>query len=193
MKRFLGHITSTYPMALVLASVLGLGACRSAPESDNSEAAGPAPIDVAAEFIQALRSQDVDAIKAMLAEFEGVPAGAYADEHRDLARAAEYFGSGKAFLIPIEGYVIGDYAVVAVDERSGSTPGRVRDLDPFYLIRQDGAWRVMPEPTSYDDWPVLSQEALEIYGQLKRWFDREDTRLRDKAAGVDFEPWQTGG
>lgn len=146
-------------------------------------------MQVTTAFLLSLKSQQVDQAKAMLASWDNVPTRLMAGAIEDLNDIAKYLSSGRGLLIPVEAITLNDAAVVAVDERRGSSPDRPRGIDPVFLIRQAGQWRIFPNPTRFDQWPVLSAEETADFQVLDDWVDTNKKQLLEQSAQIDLSPW----
>jgi len=181
----------SFPLSCVAALLLfAVAGCKTATQTPEPPAATAGPLQTATDFLQALKQQDMEQVYRMLAAWENVPDSALREEQEDLKEIADYIASGQGMLIPIEAHEIGDAGVVAIDERRGNSPNRLRDIDGLFLIRQDGVWKVFPEPTSYDDWPVLNDAELQNYRALDAWLEENEARLLEASRAVDIGPWQ---
>lgn len=170
-------------------ALLSISACHPSTHDDAATEADKDPMRVTTTFLLNLKNQQLDQAKAMLASWENVPALAMAEAVEDLNDYAKHLGSGRSLLIPVEAYALNNAAIVAVDERRGSIPERPSDIDPIFLIYQEDQWRVFPEPTRFDKWPVLTAEEQADFKALDAWLDDNKKRLLKKSAQVDVSPW----
>lgn len=91
----------------------------------------------------------------------------------------ELFATGWDFEI-LEEKVSGDCAVVVVNEvRKEGRRGGI-DPDPAYLIKQDGEWRVFPDPSGREAAQQLAKQHAVTYEKLEKWFKDRKVVLKKK-------------
>jgi hypothetical protein len=75
--------------------------------------------------------------------------------------------------------VIGDCAVVVIGDGEQRTPD-----DPCYLLKQGGAWKVLPELARWqDDSFELTEEQKRAFESLEKQYEEEQKRLRERGKG----------
>lgn len=124
-------------------------------------AADDGPSRVAAEYLDAVDKGDLAKAKSLTARFPKLSAD---DLDRLTAKAAAGLKQSAIKLVPEQTKIAGDCAVV-VGKQSKF------DLDPIYLLRQDGRWRVLPTITRFDHKTIeLSATQQADFPKLKTWF-----------------------
>lgn len=112
------------------------------------------------------------------AKFDGLPKEATEYFKAKVQKFIDLTGSGWDFEI-IEEKIEGDCAVVVINE-SKKEGKKAFDLDPAFLIKQDGEWRVLPDVT---DWKIVKKVAKDkaaSFEKLVVWFDKRSDQLKMK-------------
>lgn len=128
-------------------------------------------------FIADAKAKKIDAVRARIF----VPDGEAAKRETDELIEAAAGGTFEAFEIRILDAKVseaGGAAAVAAEFRAA---GRRADVDPMYLLRDAGKWKVLPSP-DLERFPTLSGEHKKQLGEVKTWFEvRKAELVRAKA------------
>jgi hypothetical protein len=138
---------------------------------------GGDPESVVNRFLQALRDSEVDSAEAMIAPVDerNRPQAARAQRQR-LEQRARRMSAGQRDYRVIESKVAGDCAVVIVDEFiRDSQPSY--DLDPVFLIRQEGRWQVLYYQSLAGNYALTDEQRTEL-GKLNDWFRQRQQEHR---------------
>jgi hypothetical protein len=155
-------------MNIMIAAILLPLAASSAAEKKAGE---PAYLQPIRKFEAGLVAKDVD---GCLAAFDRP-----ADERAaaKLRRKIESMVKGwdqKRKLPVTEHRAQGDCAVAVVLEKP-------TDPDPFYLVRREAGWRILPEVTQYKRSAGLSPKQIADFEELEKWFREQEAAAREKA------------
>jgi hypothetical protein len=88
------------------------------------------------------------------------------EEERKIAKANFDRNGGEVSLEVLAEKVEGDCAAFAVNE--SKKDGRPAfDLDPIYLLKQEGGWKILPNPGQLK---YVAPEKVEAFAKLEAWF-----------------------
>jgi hypothetical protein len=145
------------------------------------------PTEALKAFQQAAKEQKLEEAQKHMAQFEGasdkVKQYLKSKAGKFLKLAADGWGYGI-----LEEKVNGDCAVLVLNE-STKAGKKAFDIDPAYLIKQNGEWKVMPGFTKWDLSKEISAEyqpasmkldekKLAAYKELEKWFDERKAVLK---------------
>ena len=127
----------------------------------------------------AAKKEDFAATWKVTAHFDGLHPKLVESLEGEVRQSWELFATGWDFEI-LEEKVSGDCAVVVVNEvrKEGSRGGI--DPDPAYLIKQDGEWRVFPDPSGREAAQQLAKQHAATYEKLEKWFKDRKVALKKK-------------
>ncbi len=137
-----------------------------------------APMQAARMFSEAADTGNYPRARAMIASVDGLSEELRLHDLNHVFEIMSEFEDERWFHRILEYKQDGDCAVVIVHEWEGA--GSAFDLDPLYLIRQNGAWKVSPGFTDYE-YLVESDETLSTrFEQLKTWFKQRKKELYEQ-------------
>ena len=162
-------------MRIVSALILLWGmtaAANGAPEPTQDDT----PAAALKQFLADARARREDAVRARLF----VPGGEAGREEVDDLLEVVADGTFAALeLRVLEVREEGDAAVAAVEfRRSGRRP----DVDPMYLLREAGRWKVVPSSDPVSKFDSLTDAQKQQLGELAEWFGRQEDGFRRAAA-----------
>ena len=141
------------------------------------------PTEALKSFRKAAKKEDFAATWKVTARFDGLHPKLVEYLEGELRQSWELFATGWDFEI-LEEKVSGDCAVVVVNEvrKEGSRGGI--DPDPACLIKQDGEWRVFPDPSGREAAQQLAKQHAATYQKLEKWFKDRKVVLKDRKSVV---------
>lgn len=134
------------------------------------------PIEVLGAFKKAAQDNDFEETWKHTAQFEGIPGEATEYLKKRVQRIIDLLSGEYDFEI-IEEKIENNCAVIVINE-SLKGGEKAFDLDPVYLIKQDGEWKVMPD---FTDWRIaeeVAKDKVESYKKLKMWFNKRKGELK---------------
>jgi hypothetical protein len=155
---------------LVFSSSPGEDVPESPPRKPGTPMTAP---ELLARFFAAIEAGDVDAVLALTDAVEGVPEEALRDSCQWVLESP-----GRPVRREIVAHLqLEDVAIVIFEEVKKESP--VIDLDPAYLIRRDGAWRVLFGLTKYEGRHFrFSEQTTQRFRQLEEWYGQQKSALR---------------
>lgn len=157
---------------LLSSTVLGADKAEALPVATASEAA--------AAFFAALKAGDVDRAAAMTVPMkEGIP--------RDAVR--EYYLRISAFIkragVPqIVAHLRLEETSVVIFREGGPGKERTIDLDPAYLVRQEGKWLVVFQLTEFDrPYHSFDDATMRDFAKLQEWYKSQKPVLKEVLKG----------
>lgn len=172
----------TLPLTGIFTASHGIGAAEAPPSASRAPTTTPAtqPLDKSAaaqlvrRFQADLRANDPAAAARNLATF----AQPLRDTDRRLARMAKLYSGRTWDLSVLDAFEAGDVAVVLVNEHL-KDGRRTFDVDPWYLVRQNGEWKLLPKPTDYDV-PAYAFDPARLteFQKLESWATARKAQLR---------------
>lgn len=168
--------------AVALAALM-IASCRGPVDIAARSSAAPAsaraslsPLDVVRLFHKTIKAGETAKARSLLAETRGGP-----DREQDVADIMDFaamISGGSWDFEVVECKEDRSCAVVVINENVKQGRPAV-DFDPFYLVKQDNAWRLLPNPCIYDrDYYGFSPGRLERFERLKQWFKQRKGELR---------------
>ncbi len=139
------------------------------------------PSEALGAFKKAAQTKSFEETWKHAAKFDGLPKEATEYFKAKVQKFIDLTGKGWDFEI-VEEKIEADCAVVVINE-SKKGGQKAFDLDPAFLIKQDGEWRVLPEVT---DWKVAKKVAGDKVGsfeKLSTWFETRSVELKKKEDG----------
>jgi hypothetical protein len=139
-------------LLLLLTSLLSVHAAEDTPEAT-----------VKAYFAALSKGDRTNAnrLTARFPKFGDAQVAAVTDRYIELHKRPGYAPSIR------NGKAVEDCAVVVILESP-------TDPDPAYLIKQDGAWRVLPKLTQYNrDYFEFPETTLARFRELEKWFNAQ--------------------
>jgi hypothetical protein len=141
-------------------------------------ALGGTPSEALGEFKRAAQSKNFEDTWKYAAKFDRLPKEATEYFKAKVQRFIDLTGKGWDFEI-IEERVEGDCAVVVINE-SKKEGKKAYDLDPAFLIKQDGEWRVLPEVTDWKIAKKVAEDKVSSFEKLSTWFETRSEELKNK-------------
>jgi hypothetical protein len=131
--------------------------------------ADQSPEQAIKKYIDAIMKGDMKAAINLIARFAGRNERNLLQEITESAQheTAKSFRSK-----PIASKIDGELAVVVVQEKP-------KDIDPVYLIKQQGHWRLLPD-FDYEDQAGISEGQIARYEKLKAWFEEQEVLFKAK-------------
>ena len=105
-----------------------------------------------------------------------IPAQAEEQLKGKIRKIIKLFSRGWNFDIKEE-RIVGDCAVIIVNESKKSGKASF-DLDPVYLFKQNGEWKVFPDLSDWDLIEYIDKEEVETFKKLEKWYRKRETVLR---------------
>ena len=140
---------------------------------------GGTPTEALADFKKSAQSKDFEATWKHTAKFDGLPDQVTEYLKDKVKRFIDLTGKGWDFEI-IEEKIDGDCAVVVVNE-STKEGRKAFDIDPAYLIKQGGEWRVLPDISDWDIAEQVAKGKVDSYKKLEAWFKERQEELKKEA------------
>jgi hypothetical protein len=123
--------------------------------------AADAPAKVCARYVESLKQADRTLAVSLSAHFPKMTTDSIRGLTTEVAAALR---SQPMTILLESSKILGDCAVV-IGKQS------VIDLDPVFMLKQNGQWRVLPTITSYEHSAYdLSQDQLKRFQELEAWF-----------------------
>lgn len=134
------------------------------------------PTEALAAFKKSAQAKDFEATWKNAAKFEGLPERATEYFRGKVQRFIDRTSKGWDFEI-IEEKIEGDCALVVTNEskKAGEKPF---DLDPAYLIKQGGEWKVFPDVSDWDIAEQVAKDKIDSYKKLEAWFKVRKAELK---------------
>ncbi len=129
------------------------------------------------KFVDSLNQGDSYTSSELFATYEKMPKEIMAQEVRKLGRIAQSCKRKEWHFSYVELGVAGNCAVAIVceDVKRGKA---AYDLDPLFMVRQEGDWKVVPGMSDLEYAEVLvSEDELEQLKQCQRWFEERKEEL----------------
>ena len=145
------------------------------------EGGGETAKDAIVAFIDDAKAKRVDAVRARLFVPEGPGAKQEVDDLIEVVESGMFEAHEVRVLDVREA---GDAAVVVADFRKRG--GGRSDIDPLFLLRDGGRWRVLPSP-DLAKFETLPDERKKEFAELQEWYVKRKDELRrapDPAAEV---------
>jgi hypothetical protein len=139
---------------------------------------GGTPSEALGAFKKAAKTKNFEDTWKHVAKFDGVPDQVATGQKEDIKRFIELFGSGWDFDI-LEEKTEGDCAVVVINE-SKKHGKKSFDIDPAYLIKQNGEWRVLSGISDWNEAKQFAKDKIESYKKLETWFESRSETLKKK-------------
>ena len=139
-------------------------------------ALGGTPIDALSAFKKAAQAKNFEATWKHVAKFDDLPDQVTEYLKGKVRRFIDYVSRGSDFEI-IEEKIEGDCAVVVINE-SKKEGRQAFDIDPAYLIKQDGEWRVFPDLSDWDIVEHVAKDKVDSYKKLEAWYKKRKVELK---------------
>ena len=139
------------------------------------------PSEALGAFKRTAQTKNFEETWKHAAKFEGLPEEATDYFKAKVQKFIDLTGKGWDFEI-VEEKIEGDCAVVVINE-SKKEGKKAFDLDPAFLIKQEGEWRVLPEVT---DWKIAKKVAtakVASFEKLSTWFETRSEEIKEKEEG----------
>lgn len=134
------------------------------------------PTEALGEFKKAAHTKNFEATWKHAAKFDVLPDQITEHLKGKVKRFIDLMGKGWDFEI-IEEKVEGDCAVVVINE-SKKEGRKTFDIDPAYLIKQGGEWKVFPDITDWDIAESVAKDKVESFKKLEAWYKVREVELK---------------
>jgi hypothetical protein len=124
---------------------------------------GETPEQVVQKYFDAILKKEMTSALQSVARFPNLDEATLVDRNKQVAERVKRLRL--YFIKALSSKVDGELAVVLFE-----TP--TTGVDPVYLIKQDGGWRVLPG-LRYKSNPGISAEQVTRYEKLKAWFEAQ--------------------
>jgi hypothetical protein len=141
-------------------------------------AIGGTPSEALGAFKKAAQTKNFEETWKHAAKFDGVPDQVTEYLKEKVKRFIDLTGKGWDFDI-LEEKADGDCAVVVINE-SKKDGGEAFDIDPAYLIKQNGEWRVFPDVSDWDIAEQVAKDKVDAFKKLEAWFKERKAELKKK-------------
>lgn len=142
--------------------------------------AGGTPTETLTAFKEAAQTKDLEATWKHAAKFEGIPDDVTQHLKGEVKDFIDLTARGWDFEI-MEEKIDGDCAVVMINEHK-KEGRKAFDIDPIFLIRQEGEWMVFPDLTDWDIAKHVAKDKIDTYTKLEEWFDARKIELKKQHA-----------
>lgn len=136
------------------------------------------PIEALGEFKKSAQTKDFEATWKHAAKFDALPDQITEHLKGKVKRFIDLTGKGWDFEI-IEEKIDGDCAVVIINE-SKKAGRKTFDIDPVYLIKQGGEWKVFPDLTDWDIAESVAKDKVASFKKLEAWYEVRKVELKKK-------------
>jgi len=139
------------------------------------------PSEALENFKKAAQSKDFEATWKHAAKFDSLPEQVTEHLKSKVRKLIVLASKGWDFKVMDE-KIDGDCAVVAIKEpkKNGNTEV---DIDPAYMLLQDGEWRVFPDVTGWRIAEDAAKDKVETYKKLEAWYKERKIELKKKGNG----------
>jgi Domain of unknown function (DUF4878) len=136
------------------------------------------PTETLTSFKKAAQTKDFEATWKHAAKFKGIPDDVTEHLKGEVKDFIDLTARGWDFEI-IEEKIDGDCAVVIINQTKKE--GRKSfDIDPIFLIKQDGEWMIFPDLTDWNIAKHVAKDKVDTYTKLEEWFDARKTELKKR-------------
>lgn len=136
------------------------------------------PSQAFAAFEKAAKEKNFESAWKLTVRFEGLPDHITEEQKKDIRRLIEITNNGWSFDI-LEEKTEGDCAALVADE-SMKNGKPAFDIDPIYLIKQDGEWKIFSDLTQWDSAKQFAKDKVDTLTKLEVWFKARKAELRKK-------------
>jgi hypothetical protein len=169
-------------VVVVLFASIGLGFSACAAKKKTSLPAEPktsAPKVVVDDFFELIRRGQPQEANKLIAKFPGLPGNVMVPLMMSMASKSK--GKTRRWTA-MTNKTNGDVAVVVLlESREKEKPAFA--IDPVYLFRQRGKWRILPKLTRFDlSYFHFSKQQLKDYRKLELWFEDGKSNLMQELA-----------
>jgi hypothetical protein len=126
------------------------------------------PTETLTAFKKAAKAKDLEATWKHAAKFKGLPDQVNEQLKGEVQDFIDLRARGWDFEI-MEEKIDDDCAVIIINE-SKKEGRKSFDIDPVYLIKQDGAWMVFPHLTNWEIAEQVAKDKVESYKKLEEWY-----------------------
>jgi hypothetical protein len=134
------------------------------------------PTEALAAFKKSAQVKDFEATWKQAAKFEGLPDEATEHFKGKVQRFIDLAAKGWDFEI-IDEKMEGDCAVVIINE-SKKAGEKAFDIDPAYLIKQGGEWKVFPDVSDWDIAEQVAKDKVDSFKKLEAWFRTRKAEIK---------------
>jgi hypothetical protein len=134
------------------------------------------PTEALAAFKKSAQVKDFEATWKQAAKFEGLPDEATEHFKVKVQRFIDLAAKGWDFEI-IDEKMEGDCAVVIINE-SKKAGEKAFDIDPAYLIKQGGEWKVFPDVSDWDIAEQVAKDKVDSFKKLEAWFRTRKAEIK---------------
>ena len=144
---------------------------------------GGTPSEALGDFKKSAQAQNFEETWEKSAKFEGLPEQVTDYLKGKVKRIIDLTGKGWDFEI-IEEKIEGDCAVVVINE-SKKGGKKSFDIDPAYLIKQGGEWKVFPDVSDWEIAESVAKDKVASYKRLEAWFKIREAELKKKSSPTE--------
>lgn len=134
------------------------------------------PTEALAAFKKSAQAKDFEATWKQAAKFDGLPDQATKHFKGKVQRFVDRSAAGLDFKI-IEEKIEGDCAVVIINE-SKKAGEKAFDIDPAYLIKQGGEWKVFPDVSDWEIAEQVAKDKVDSFKKLEAWYKARKAELK---------------
>ncbi|GAA5495136.1 hypothetical protein Rhal01_01308 [Rubritalea halochordaticola] len=127
-------------------------------------------------FKKALKAKDVEAARRHIVLYDILPERSIKEFKRHINDLIELHQNGWDFTL-LEEKIEGDCAVIIINESKKNGKASF-DIDPVYLLRQDGQWKVFVNMSSYRLAVEADQTKEPTFLLLKDWYKNRKAELK---------------
>lgn len=127
-------------------------------------------------FKQALKKNDTDTAWSHIVLYDILPERSIQAFKQKIQKMIKLQQSGWDFTI-MEEKVDGDCAVIIINESKKDGKASF-DIDPAYLLKQNGEWKVFVDITSYRLATEAEKDKAPAFERLKQWYDARKKELK---------------
>ena len=148
------------------------------------------PTEALTAFLKVAKAQNFEETWKHTAQYEGINADYSQYFQSKVQKVVDLAATGWTLEI-LEEKISGDCAVIVANEKKVGGSEDALNIDPAFLIKQNGEWKVMPSLTEWnlldrvpaDKQPAsmkLDETKVAAYKELEKWFDERSNALRDQ-------------
>lgn len=139
------------------------------------------PTEALTAFKKAAETKNFEEAWKLSTRFNGLPDQITEHLKAEVAEFIDSVGEDSDFEI-LEEKTEGDCAVVVINE-SMKDGRKSFDIDPAYLLKQDGEWRVFPDVSDWELAEQFAKDKVETYKRLEIWFKERKAELKKQHKG----------
>lgn len=134
------------------------------------------PTEALTAFKKSAHTKDFEATWKHAAKFKDLPDQVTEQHKSKVQKFIDLAANGWDFEI-LEEKIEGDCAVIIINE-SKKEGQKSFDIDPVYLIKQDGEWMVFPDLSGRHIVEQYAKDKVDTYTKLKEWYKARKTEIK---------------